>query len=189
MMSKKFFFILLSTTLSLALFPVYGSDLDEGYVSSCLSSSSSGRPPIIIEMDDPPFSPPQGAALIHMASAKQLDQGLQNLYQDVNGYEDDCLRWSICCWRFSGNTAQTLSMITSLGATVFSGVAAIPGLLDDKTKETFIIIATLASLSNFALIALKKYSTDAIIDRREQLKQVLHDHGIDIPLDEEEGAP
>ncbi len=182
-MRKKFFFILLSISLPLTLFSVHASDIDEGDISSLFFSSSSGTPPIVIDVENPS---PQRATLTPVASAKQLDQGLQSIYQDVEGYEDDCLRWSIGCWRFGGNTAQTLSMIASLGATVLTGISIIPGLLDDTIKETFIIIATLASLSSVALIGLKKYSADAIVDRREQLRQVLHDHGIDIPPDDEE---
>lgn len=184
---KKFFFIFLSIALPLTFFSAHASSVNEDELCS-LSLESSSAIEISLESDVESQRPAlrNKATLTHVTSAKQLDQNLQGLYQDVKGYEDNCLRWSICCWRLSGNSAQTLSMIMSGSATVLTGLAAIPGFLDDTTNETFILLGTLASISSVALIGLKKYSADAITDRREQLRQVLHDHGIEIPLDDEE---
>ena len=123
---------------------------------------------------------------LDLATARNLEKGIQGLYQDVAGYEDDYLRCSIFCWRLSGNSAETLSIIASLGTSVLSGLSAASGLFDSNTTEILSIIAMCTSITSAGLIGLKKHSKKAIIDRRQQLRQVLRDHGIDIPENDDE---
>lgn len=107
-----------------------------------------------------------------------LDKKLVNIYQDVEGTEDDYLRCSICMFRCCGNSSMTLSKISMIGSGVLTGLIAIPGLFDGPTRITIGIVSSVLSLSTIALLSFKRYSKEAIEDREEQLKHVLKAHGI-----------
>lgn len=109
-----------------------------------------------------------------------LDKKLVNIYQDVEGKEDDYLRCSICLFRCCGNTSVTLSKLMMIGSGIMTGLIAIPGLIDGPTRITLGAVSSVFSLSTIALLSFKKYSKKAIEDREEQLKHVLKAHGIDV---------
>ena len=109
-----------------------------------------------------------------------LDRELVNLYQDVEGIEDDYLRCSICMFRSCGNTSQTLSKILIIGTGIMTGIIAVPGLLDPPTRIVIGSISAIFSISTIALLSFKKYSKKAIVDREKQLKHVLQMHGLAI---------
>jgi len=111
---------------------------------------------------------------------RNLDKNLVNIYQDVEGTEDDYLRCSICMFRCCGNSSVTLSKLAIITSGFMTGLIAIPGLLDDTTKATIGTVSAVLSLSSIALLSFKRYSKKAIEDREEQLKEVLRAHGIDV---------
>ena len=111
---------------------------------------------------------------------KDLDKKLVNIYQDVEGVEDNYLRCSICMFRFFGNTSQTLSKILMVGSGIMTAFVAVPDLFSPPIRITFGTISSIFSLSSVALLSFKSYSKEAIEDREEQLKHVLKAHGIDI---------
>jgi len=115
---------------------------------------------------------------ISQIDSQKMNKEISKLYQDVDGHEDDYLRCSICLFRFTGNTSQTLSKLSVIGSTVLTGIVAIPDLLDDKTRLALCASAGICQIASVALLSFKSYSNKAIVEREIQLKEVLISHGV-----------
>ncbi len=155
--------------------------------SSSLSTSSSegegGR--VVLDVRD---GKETRTPVTRFQSTHELPAAIATLYTDVPGREDDCLRFSICFWRLSGNLFNTLSIAASLGSGLCSTLIAIPGLLNDTEKEDLSVVAALLAAGSATSAGVAIYAKRAVVDRREDLRQLLADHGIDVPADDADGG-
>ncbi len=140
----------------------------------------------ILSMEEEENSQIENLNLVHYASPipqsiseKKIETDAHNIYQDIDGITDDCLRCGIYTWTIGGNLASICATIFTTVATVGMGASTtgwIPEEWDIYVKGGATIFGVLAT----ALSVVDESSEGKINKLKDQLTVYLQDNGIDI---------
>ena len=100
-----------------------------------------------------------------------------NLYENVDGIEDDYLRGAMCLCTGLANFSKGLSVVCPLASTALVGIAAIPELVGPTTKSVLTGLAIAANVGSVLFVGLESYARSAREARKDELIKNLQEHG------------